>query len=110
MTSEIIQETAFLVQKDFELSSIPAQIDEAAILDFLERLVEDLLNNKLDRLFYYLYRLDIDEYKVKKALALDAEIPPHQQIALLIFERELQKAKTRLEFKQQDKDKGDGWA
>lgn len=111
MTSELIQETALLLQKDFELSTLPSQITKADILDFLERLVEDLLHNKLDRLFFYLYRLDIDESKVKEALSFEAVVLPHQRIALLVFEREVQKAKSRLEFKEQDNSKdGDGWA
>jgi hypothetical protein len=110
MTSKLIQETAQLLQKDFDLSTLPPQVTKEAMLDFLERLVEDLLNSKLDRLFFYLYRLDIDELKVKEALSFEAVDLPHQQIALLIFNREVQKAKTRIKFKQQyNSEDGDGW-
>ncbi len=103
----ILQQTAAFIQKDFEVEEIPEDVTEEQILDFLERFVHDLIDNDLNKLFYALYRLDINELKVHRALSPKSVEPPHQAIARLIFEREKQKATTRIEYNSDDE--GDGW-
>ena len=98
----ILQQTATLVQKDFELEYIPADITEKELLDFLAQYIYELIDKNMERLFYMLYRLDINETKVHQALSPQAKEPPHEVLAQLIFQREKQKATTRIEYSNYD--------
>lgn len=100
----ILQNTSTLVQNDLGIEYIPNDVTERDLLDFLERFVRDLLDNNMERLFYVLYRLDINETKVHKALSPFSKEPPHEVLAQLIFLREQQKAKTRLEYISKDEE------
>lgn len=111
MSSQLLQETSLLLRKDLEINSIPPDVTEKEIIDFLERLVESLLDGQMERLFYFMYRLDIDELKIRKALHPESIDPPHKAIARLMFDREIQKAQSRLDYRQKHpQDEGDGWA
>ncbi len=69
--------------------------------DALEKLVpiiSHLLDHDFQRLLQIMYRIDIDEAKLKSALA---DIKPAKEISRLIIERELQKVKTRLYYRSQ---------
>lgn len=105
----VLQQTAAFVQKDFEVEHIPSDVTEAELLAFLEHFIQNLIDNDLEQLFYILYRLDINERKVHQALAPSASELPHQVLAQLIFQREKQKAITRIEYAAENKDEGDGW-
>jgi len=100
----ILRETSALVQKDFDLDYIPNDVTEAELLDFLQRFIKDLLDNDMKKLFYVLYRLDIDEAKVHAVLSPLAIEPPHEQLAALIFQREKQKATTRIMYNSDEVD------
>lgn len=94
--SEIEKVAAELLSKDFGLN-------QALSLDALqqalqERLVDYLLND-MEGLLQLLYRIDVDEKKVKQVFAGNQpkEIAP--QLAVLILQRMMQKAETRLKYK-----------
>jgi hypothetical protein len=94
--SEIEKVAAELLSKDFGLN-------QALSLDALqqalqERLVDYLLND-LEGLLQLLYRIDVDEKKVKQVFSGNQpkEIAP--QLAVLILQRMMQKAETRLKYK-----------
>lgn len=106
-TALILRNTSILVQKDLEVEGIPEEVSEQALLDFLERFIKDLLDNNMERLFYVLYRLDINEQKAHQALSPYSEEPPHQALAMLIYKREQQKATTRLEYSSYDYEEDD---
>jgi hypothetical protein len=97
--STLLQHTATFIQQDFQLEEQPPVLDKAQLLDFLTRLVEDLLERDLERLFWVLYRLDVDEQKAHAALSLNATAPPAPTLAQLIFQREQQKAYSRVHYK-----------
>lgn len=105
----ILQQTSAFVQKDFEVEHIPKDVTEQELLQFLEQFVLELLDNNMEQLFYVLYRLDINEQKVHRALHPAASEPPHKVLAALIFEREKQKARTRIEYNERYEEEGDGW-
>lgn len=102
----ILQHTTKFIQQDFQLEELPPVLDEAALLAFLTRLVEELLEHNLERLFWVFYRLDVSEEKVHAALALDAQEPAAPALAALILEREQQKAQVRLEDTEEDLEEG----
>ncbi len=76
---------------------------DAVTSDLLQRLSEhinDLVNSDFEKLVQLLYRLDIDEKKLKKVLQ---ENPGHnaaEMIAGMIIERQLQKIRSRRQFNQ----------
>jgi len=105
----ILQQTSAFVQKDFEVEHIPEDVTEVELLEFLEQFVQNLLDTNMEQLFYVLYRLDINEYKVHQALNPAAIELPHKTLAQLIFQREKQKAKTRIEYNERYTEEGDGW-
>lgn len=105
----ILQQTSAFVQKDFEVEHIPEDVTEQELIDFLEQFVQNLLDTDMKQLFYVLYRLDINEYKVHQALNPAAIELPHKVLAQLIFQREKQKAKTRIEYNERYAEEGDGW-
>jgi hypothetical protein len=66
----------------------------------LARIIEELIARDFPRLINILYRLDVDEQKLKNELKDNPGSPAGLQIANLIVERQLEKLKTR---KQTDK-------
>jgi len=100
----VLQQTSAFVKKDFEVEYIPEDVTEEELLKFLTQYIYDLIDKDMERLFYILYRLDINEQKVQKALNPLSKEPPHEVLALLIFEREKQKAKTRVEYSNYEQD------
>ncbi len=59
-----------------------------------------LIEKDFNRLLNLLYRIDVSEDKIKKAL-LDNTDPAGQVIAQLIIERQLQKIASRKRFKEE---------
>ncbi len=65
----ILKQMSVFIQKYFEIDTIPANVNEEELLDFLERYIYDLIDRDMERLFYLMYRLDINEKKVRAALS-----------------------------------------
>ena len=61
--------------------------------------VNQLIQNDFNKLITILYRIDIDEQKLKTAL-FENPAPPAETIANLIIERQLQKIKFRKLYQQ----------
>lgn len=70
------------------------------LLEMIATKVLDYLEHDPELLLSYLYRLDVKEEKVEKALSFRNEKPPHLAIAELILERQLERAKTKRDMKQ----------
>lgn len=73
---------------------------------FKERLalyINDLINHDFEKLISILYRLDVSEKKLKEMLT-SASSNAGNIIAELIIERQLQKIKTRKQFRQNNED------
>ncbi|MBC5775288.1 hypothetical protein H8S95_14510 [Pontibacter sp. KCTC 32443] len=58
-----------------------------------------LLQKDLNRLLNILYRIDVDERKVKQAMLAPTEEEVADHIAQIIIKRELQKAQTRFIYR-----------
>lgn len=79
------------------------------LIKSMTEIVEEWLERRPDELFGKLYRLDILEVDIKKALQSD---DPIKNIAVLIIERQYQKYKSRQLFKPppiNDEDKDLAW-
>jgi hypothetical protein len=66
--------------------------------------INDLINKDFDKLLQLLYRLDIDEIKLRAVLHNYPDRPAGEMIAELVIERQLQKIKSRREFGRRDND------
>jgi hypothetical protein len=77
----------------------------------LSSLINDLVNTDFGKLVQLLYRLDIDEKKLKKILQEYPGRDAGEMIAELIIERQLQKIRSRRQFSQRDNniDENDKW-
>ncbi len=81
-----------------------ATTDVAALKDrlFFDKLagyINDLVNNDFDYLLSLLYRIDVDEKKIRHLLATKKEANAGELIAQLMIERQEQKIRSREQFK-----------
>ena len=63
----------------------------------LEHLINELIQHDFGTLVQWLYRIDVDEKKIKSALAAEVESNASAILATLMIERQLQK----IQFKSQ---------
>lgn len=71
-------------------------------MEQLSEKINDLLVNDFNRLVSILYRLDIDEKKLKNLLKENPGKDAGKIIAEMIIERQIQKIKSRQQFSQRD--------
>jgi hypothetical protein len=62
--------------------------------------LNELIKSDFDKLITYLYRIDVNEQKLKSLLQQNPGEDAGNIIATLIIERQQQKIKTRQQFKQ----------
>ncbi len=77
------------------------------INELIEKLaahVNDLINNNFQELIGLLYRIDVNETKLRKVLKENINDDVGKVIAQLIIERQLQKIKSRQEFSRKNND------
>ena len=95
MADNILQEVALKLKDDWDLQ-IPDILSEEAILKLLADRVVLILERGPDTFFQLMYRLDISEKKLN-AILDDEDVAG--KIARLIYDRQLQKIKSRMENK-----------
>ena len=79
--------------------------DQLAILQKnLADRINHLINTDFERLVSLLYRMDINEKKLKQLLQENPGTDAGPIIAELVIEREIQKIKSRRQFNQRDPD------
>jgi hypothetical protein len=66
--------------------------------------LNNLIKNDFDKLIAYLYRIDVNEQKLKTLLMQKPDEDAGNIIATLIIERQEQKIKTRRQFTQNNED------
>jgi len=79
-----------LIQRDFDLA-VSDSFSEEEILRVLARRIELLLSRNPEDLFQLMYRLDISEVKLANAFTPEA-------MAQLVWDRQLEKIKSRADF------------
>ena len=81
-----------------DIASTDPQLQQA-LFEHIRTQVAEMLDTQPDLLFSYLYRLDVDEARIKKVLsAQTAEVA--DGLSKLIIDRQLQRMKTRREYAQ----------
>ena len=68
----------------------------------LAEYINNLVKNDFDKLISYLYRIDVNEQKLKTLLQQNPQEDAGNIIATLIIERQQQKIKSREQFSQRD--------
>jgi hypothetical protein len=79
--------------------SLPGTISSDELRQNLAHHINHLINHDFEKLVYYLYRIDVDENKMRTLLEQKEGEGAPQLIADLIIERQLQKIKSRKETK-----------
>lgn len=101
--SQILAET---LAGNFDLN-INDLVSREKIINALTWRVDQLIAGNPDQLFSMLYRLDISEKKIKEAIAGDEDVT--KKIAVLIYERQLEKIISRRQFKSDQPDDDLAW-
>lgn len=83
-------------------------ISDEEMIAILAEKVQAYLDANINLLLSYLYRLDVREDKIKKALANTQDEPGNYIIAKLIWERQKQRLETKKNIKT-DQSFGEEW-
>ena len=84
------------VRIEFDVKKTGDTEDEFRIQ--LTNAIAGLLRNDFSRLIQILYRLDVNEEKLKRQLKANQEVEAAEIIAGMIIDRQLQKLETRRKF------------
>lgn len=80
------------------------KISYSEMLNQLSSYINQLIKNDFEKLVTYLYRIDVNEQKLKSLLRQFPDEDAGNIIASLIIERQQQKLKSRELFSQRDND------
>jgi hypothetical protein len=94
--SEVGKITGELLSKEFGLNPV---LDATQIQEVLEARLVYLLLNEMETLLQLLYKIDVNEQKVKAAFAQSTPQDIAPELAQLIIDRMRQKAETRLKYR-----------
>lgn len=81
---------------------LPDKISYEKLKETIAAYIHSLIEKDFHRLISLLYRLDINETKLRLLLHNNSEVNAGSIIAEMIIERQVQKIKSRREFKQRD--------
>jgi hypothetical protein len=84
--------------------AIPPAVSLDQMIAVIAVPVNELIQKDFQKLVNILYRLDVSEPKLRYMLKMHNEEDAGKIIATLIVERELQKIKTRQQFRKNDKE------
>ncbi len=98
-TTELLQN----LNKDLAIT-LPERLSLDELQKELSAHINHLIKNDFEKLVAYLYRIDVNEQKLKILLQQFPGEDAGNIIALLIIERQQEKIKTRRQFSQRDND------
>lgn len=99
----ILQEAATILYRQFDIEGDQGLVDEdKAAFEYLKQLLSEriryLIDHDMEQFLFVLYRIDIEEQKVKEVLATYPLNEAIEAIAVLIIERQKQKVITRRQY------------
>lgn len=94
------------LQKDFALEgeTLPTLTDLTPIREHLINKVKELMSKDYERFITSLYRIDVNENRVREILYSKDKVTIPEKLADLIIERQLLRIRTQLLYKQEKKD------
>jgi|ERR1043165_6985640 hypothetical protein len=81
---------------------LPEELSLASLKEKLGEHINELIQNDFQQLVRILYRVDVDESKIKQILGENPGKDTGNILAELIIERQLQKLKSRNQYKPND--------
>jgi hypothetical protein len=93
-----VNESFELIYNDLNIENQESMSDDDMLILIADRVIWFLENDK-DLLLSYLYRLDIEEEKIDKALSPNDIDPAHIAIGKLILQRQKQRIETKQRYK-----------
>lgn len=96
-TKEIIQD----IERVWPLALHPSPSFEELRKQLTEQ-INQLINEDFEKLVFLLYRIDVDEARMRALLAKQENSNSAELLADLVLERQLQKIKSRRDFNQRD--------
>lgn len=98
--TDTTKETSELIFRDFELISPQNQMTEAEIIAYLADAIAYMIEHKLDFLLSLLYRLDVEEAKINRALLPNGNESANVALAKLVWERQKKRIETKMRYQQ----------
>lgn len=103
---EFEQQIKGYLRQNFDLQE-EHLVGKEKIIEALSQRIDSLLAGNPDRLFSLLYRLDINERKIKTVLQTKENVSRH--LAELVYTRQIEKAESRKRFKSDKSDDELSW-
>lgn len=102
MNNNDTSEVSVLIRRDLSLDddALALQLTMDELKEKLTQIIRYFLDKEFERLLQAMYRIDINENKLKIVLASNPPENVAPTIANLIIERELQKVETRRKYRQ----------
>lgn len=85
------------------------QYEEEEVIGLLTNQIAWMLAHRTEFLFSLMYRLDVDERLVRKAMDPTAETPPAEGLARLVFNRQKARLQTKRDIHVDDIDPDLAW-
>ena len=95
-------ETTALIVRDFELTTPEKPMTEAELLNYLADVVAYMIENRLDYLLSLLYRLDVAEDKINRALMPGNAEDANVALARLVIDRQKRRIATKKAYREQN--------
>lgn len=105
MDEQLLQQAAEFFGKEYQLEA-EQLVSEEKIIAALERSLSLLLEKEPEAFFQLMYRLDISEKKLNEAMKSPEAM---SLVAKLVYERQLQKIRSRMEYRDDRKDDELSW-
>ncbi len=87
--------------------TVPESVTEEELILLLSAKINDLIQNDFSRLLTLLYRIDVDERKLKAMLQQNPDSDAGLLIAHMVLDRQKQKQASRKQFREDQNKTGD---
>jgi hypothetical protein len=87
--------------------TVPESVTEEELILLLSTKINDLIQNDFSSLLTLLYRIDVDERKLKAMLQQNPDSDAGLLIAHMVLDRQKQKQATRKQFREDQNKTGD---
>jgi len=94
--------TKDLIFRDFDMEAVEDQLTEEELFDILADQIAYMIEYRIDFLLSLMYRLDVLEPKINKALSPNAPEPANVGLARLVLERQKERIRTKQTYKSKD--------
>ncbi|PSL05773.1 hypothetical protein [Cecembia rubra] len=95
----ILQQTAEVLKKDFNLPEIHENFTEERLIEILSPIIKQMLDRDFERLLHICYRIDLGEQLLKKILHESAPDQMSFDLAKALIKRQIQKIEIRNRYR-----------